>query len=83
MANFAMPRTHRVPKHGLVDARLVKSIYLVVTGLILHDVPERFAMANAYIASPSLGLLVACADGAAIQTERLVGGRPWPEYHRA
>jgi ZIP family zinc transporter len=30
-------------------------------GLILHDVPEGFAMANAYIASPSLGLLVALA----------------------
>lgn len=30
-------------------------------GLILHDVPEGFAMANAYIASPSLGILVALA----------------------
>ena len=30
-------------------------------GLILHDVPEGFAMANSYIASPSLGILVAFA----------------------
>ena len=30
-------------------------------GLILHDVPEGFAMANAYIASPQLGVLVAVA----------------------
>lgn len=34
---------------------------MVVIGLILHDVPEGFAMANAYIASPSLGLLVGLA----------------------
>lgn len=33
----------------------------LVIGLILHDVAEAFAMANAYIASPSLGLLVALA----------------------
>jgi ZIP family zinc transporter len=32
-----------------------------VFGLILHDVPEGFAMANAYVASPSLGVLVAVA----------------------
>jgi ZIP family zinc transporter len=61
LANFAIPHIHLVPEHGLVDARLVKSVYLVVGGLILHDIPEGFAMANAYIASPSLGLLVALA----------------------
>lgn len=33
--------------------------YLIVGGLILHDVPEGFAMANAFLSSPSLGLLVA------------------------
>jgi ZIP family zinc transporter len=41
-----------------VEAR---AAYLVVFGLILHDVPEGFAMANAFLASPSLGLLVALA----------------------
>jgi ZIP family zinc transporter len=61
LANFVIPHIHLVPEHGLTDTRLVKSVYLVVTGLILHDVPEGFAMANAYIASPSLGLLVALA----------------------
>jgi zinc transporter ZupT len=30
-------------------------------GLILHDIPEGFAMANAHIASPSLRLLVSLA----------------------
>jgi ZIP family zinc transporter len=44
-----------------VDRALVKSVYLVVYGLVLHDVPEGFAMANAYVASPALGLLVALA----------------------
>ncbi|HEY7609741.1 MAG TPA: ZIP family metal transporter [Alphaproteobacteria bacterium] len=61
LANFAIPHTHIVPEHGLADTRLVRSVYLIVAGLILHDVPEGFAMANAYVASPSLGLLVGLA----------------------
>jgi ZIP family zinc transporter len=61
VANLAVPHGHLVQEHGLVDTRLIRSVYLVVFGLILHDVPEGFAMANAYIASPSLGLLVALA----------------------
>lgn len=61
LANFVLPHTHLVREHGLPDTRLVRSATLVVVGLILHDVPEGFAMANAYLASPSLGLLVALA----------------------
>lgn len=45
----------------MIDPGVVKSVYLVVFGLILHDVPEGFAMANAYESSPSLGVLVAIA----------------------
>jgi ZIP family zinc transporter len=60
-ANLAIPHSHLIREHGQVDTRLVRSVYLVVFGLILHDVPEGFAMANAYLASPSLGLLVALA----------------------
>lgn len=60
-ANLALPHSHLVREHGLEDTRLIKSVYLVVMGLILHDVPEGFAMANAYMASPSLGLLVGLA----------------------
>jgi ZIP family zinc transporter len=60
-ANLAIPHSHLVREHGQADTRLVRSVYLVVIGLILHDVPEGFAMANAYIASPSLGVLVALA----------------------
>ena len=61
LANFLLPHTHLVREHGMADTRLVRSVSLVVGGLILHDVPEGFAMANAYLASPSLGLLVALA----------------------
>lgn len=39
----------------------LRAAYLVALGLILHDVPEGFAMANAFLASPSLGVLVAIA----------------------
>jgi ZIP family zinc transporter len=60
-ANLAFPHSHLVQEHGLPDTRLIKSAYLVTMGLILHDLPEGFAMANAYVASPSLGLRVALA----------------------
>lgn len=60
-AHFIIPHTHLVEEKGVTDPRLIKSVYLVVFGLILHDVPEGFAMANSYIASPSLGVLVALA----------------------
>jgi len=54
-----IPHTHLIEENGLFDAALLKSAYLVVLGLTLHDVPEGFAMANAYIVSPSLGVFVA------------------------
>jgi ZIP family zinc transporter len=60
-ANFVVPHTHLLEEEGLIDKALIRSAYLVVFGLVLHDVPEGFAMANAYVASPSLGLLVALA----------------------
>lgn len=60
-AHVIVPHTHLVAEPGLLDRRLVRSVYLVLFGLILRDVPEGFAMANAYIASPSLGVLVSLA----------------------
>jgi ZIP family zinc transporter len=60
-AHFIIPHTHLVEERGISDWALVRSAYLVVFGLILHDVPEGFAMANAYVASPALGVLVAVA----------------------
>jgi ZIP family zinc transporter len=35
--------------------------YLVAVGLVLHDVPEGFAMANAYLAAPASGVIFAAA----------------------
>jgi ZIP family zinc transporter len=58
-ANFVIPHTHLLEEKGIVNTAPIRSAYLVVFGLILHDVPEGFAMANAYVASPSLGVLVA------------------------
>jgi ZIP family zinc transporter len=60
VANLVIPHTHFVAEKGRgIDTALIRSAYLVVFGLILHDVPEGFAMANAYVASPRLGVLVA------------------------
>jgi len=53
-ANIVLPHTHLVEEKGVVDHAIIRSTYLVVFGLILHDVPEGFAMANAYVALPSL-----------------------------
>lgn len=39
----------------------LRTAYVVAAGLILHDVPEGFAMANAYLAAPSSGLVMAVA----------------------
>jgi ZIP family zinc transporter len=59
--NLVIPHTHLVKERGLADTTLIRAAYLVAFGLILHDVPEGFAMANAYVASPSLGVLVGVA----------------------
>jgi ZIP family zinc transporter len=61
MAHAVIPHTHLVRESGIADLALVRAAYLVAFGLILHDVPEGFAMANAYVASPALGVLVAVA----------------------
>jgi zinc transporter, ZIP family len=56
-----IPHTHLIEEKGRLDARQLKGAYLVAFGLILHDFPEGFAMANSYVASPSLGILVSLA----------------------
>jgi len=60
-ARLAIPNLHSAGEKTMPDWALRKSAYLVVLALILHDVPEGFAMANAYIASPEVGVLVAIA----------------------
>jgi ZIP family zinc transporter len=59
--HLAIPHVHLVPEGRGTDLGAQKSAYLVAFGLILHDVPEGFAMANAYIASPAVGLVTAVA----------------------
>jgi ZIP family zinc transporter len=59
--HFIIPHTHLVKEAGKFNASALRSAYLIVFGLILHDVPEGFAMANSYVASPGLGVLVAIA----------------------
>lgn len=60
-AHLVIPHFHLFEETGMTDRVLGRSASLVALGMILHDVPEGFAMANAYIASPSLGVLVAVA----------------------
>ena len=59
--HLIIPHTHLFPENALINRALFRSAYLVAFGLILHDVPEGFAMANAYIATPELGVLVGLA----------------------
>ncbi len=57
--HWIIPHTHLVKEKGVFRQDLLRTAYLIAFGLILHDVPEGFAMANSYIASPSLGIFVA------------------------
>jgi len=58
--NLFIPHHHINKETGEKhDHRLLKTAYLCSLGLILHDFPEGFAMANSYIISPSLGILIA------------------------
>ena len=59
--HWIIPHTHLMEEPGMFNPALLRTAYLVAFGLFLHDVPEGFAMANAYVASPSLGVLVALA----------------------
>ncbi len=59
--NFIIPHTHLVEEKDKRCGRLIQSAYLIASGLILHDFPEGFAMANSYIHEPSVGLLIALA----------------------
>jgi ZIP family zinc transporter len=58
--HIVIPHVHLGREQAVPTVEL-RAAYLVVFGLILHDVPEGFAMANAFLVSPSLGVLVAVA----------------------
>lgn len=61
LAHRLIPHRHLVMEGAAADAAMVRSAYLVVLGLVLHDLPEGFAMANAYIAAPAAGVVTASA----------------------
>ena len=62
LLNYLIPHLHLEKEEenpfGIVS---LKTAYLVAFGLILHDVPEGFAMANSYLSQPALGLMMAIA----------------------
>jgi ZIP family zinc transporter len=59
--HVVIPHVHLFEERGLLDASMLRASTLVALGLILHDFPEGVAMANAYVESPSLGVLVSLA----------------------
>lgn len=59
--HYVIPHTHLFKEQGIFGQPLLRTAHLIVLGLILHDFPEGFAMANAYIASPSMGVAVSLA----------------------
>ena len=59
--HWIIPHTHLFKEKGWINVPVARSAYLVAFGLILHDIPEGFAMANSFLTSPSLGLMVALA----------------------
>lgn len=61
LLHFIIPHVHLIEERGMIDVQMLRTAYLVIFGLVLHDIPEGFAMANSFIASPSLGVLVALA----------------------
>ncbi len=61
LANALIPHAHLVIEGLPAGAAQVRTAYLVVLGLLLHDLPEGFAMANDYIASPRHGVATAIA----------------------
>lgn len=60
-AHLLIPHRHLSDETGRGNPRLVRTVYLVAFGLVLHDFPEGFAMASSYIASPQLGIMLAIA----------------------
>ncbi|MEN8174545.1 MAG: ZIP family metal transporter [Pseudomonadota bacterium] len=64
LLHLVIPHRHLFMEQGMMQARAVRTAYLVAFGLVLHDFPEGFAMANAYLASPGLGVTVALAIAA-------------------
>ena len=61
LLHWLIPHTHLFEEAGQFNLPQFRRAYLVAFGLILHDIPEGFAMANSFLTSPSLGVFVAVA----------------------
>lgn len=61
LANHLVPHSHLIKEEHKHKRIALRAAYLIAAGLILHDLPEGFAMANSYIYAPSLGIMVAIA----------------------
>src|SRR4030042_740957 len=59
LLNYFIPHSHLIKEKESNKSQLYKVAFLVTLGLILHDFPEGFAMANSYVLAPSLGIMVA------------------------
>lgn len=57
--NLIIPHHHFRQEKGKLKVRLLKTAQLCALGLIMHDFPEGFAMADSFLHSPQLGFLVA------------------------
>ena len=71
-----IPHVHLVAEDSGLRAREVRRVYLIAFGLILHDFPEGFAMANAYLSAPRLGVVVAIRDRSAQHPRGVRHGTP-------
>lgn len=74
--HLVVPHTHLVREHGVADAPLVTTSLLVALGLVLHDLPEGFALATSYLAAPRVGLVTALAIALHNVPEQFVMGLP-------
>lgn len=62
LLNYLIPHLHlEMEDRNPLGIVSLKTAYLVAFGLILHDFPEGFAMANSYLSNPALGLMMAIA----------------------
>jgi ZIP family zinc transporter len=64
LLHLMIPHTHLGAAESPQAAQRLRSVYLIMFGLILHDLPEGFALANSYVSAPRLGILVAIAVAA-------------------
>jgi zinc transporter, ZIP family len=59
--HHVIPHVHMVEERAKGVGAAPRAAFLVAFGLILHDVPEGFAIASAYVAAPTIGVVTALA----------------------